>query len=99
MIETLRKLISGFETKDVYAIAEQSSVKIIYGSWHPVTAGEFDKKTRTICVNRQALENNRFSEQEIIAHELGHFFALNFAFNRTDEENFACEFAKVLLEK
>ncbi|MDQ2747652.1 MAG: hypothetical protein M3T96_10375 [Acidobacteriota bacterium] len=92
--EKARNVIKKFGTNDVYAIAEKAGVKIVYENWHPATVGEFDKKTRTICVNRRALESDKFSEREIITHELGHFFAAEFKLDRKKEESFAVNFAK-----
>ncbi len=92
--EKARKIIEKFGTNDVFIIAEKSNVRIIYENWHPSTIGEFDRKTRTICVNRRALDDEKHSEREIIAHELGHFFAAEYNFDRKTEESFAVNFAK-----
>lgn len=97
--ETAKKIIKKFGTADVFQIAEKADVKIVYESWFPSTVGEFDKKTKTICVNRRALETEKFSERKIIAHELGHFFALEFNFDRKTEEAFAENFAVELLKR
>ena len=91
--ETAQNTVEKFGSRDVYVIAEKASVKIVYENWHPVTIGEYDKISKTICVNRRALENGRFSERDIIAHELGHFFAAEFNLGRNAEEVFACDFA------
>lgn len=96
-VEQTQKIINKFGTLNVYEIAEKSGVKIIYQRWYPTTAGEFDKKNKTICVNTEAVLANLVSEQEIIAHELGHFFAEEFGFDRKSEENFAKEFANALI--
>lgn len=96
-IEQAQKIISELGTNNVYEIAEKFGVKIIYQNWHPITIGEFDKKSKTICVNIRGLADNKFSEQGIIAHELGHFFAGGFDLDRKSEEDFAQEFAKVLV--
>ncbi|MGI8468385.1 MAG: hypothetical protein ACR2N3_08030 [Pyrinomonadaceae bacterium] len=87
-----------FATRDVFVIAEKSNVRIVHESWHPVTIGEFDRKSRTICINRRALENNKFDERKIIAHELGHFFAAELNLDRKTEEIFACEFVVELIK-
>lgn len=97
--ETAKKIIEKFGTTDVYQIAEKANVKIVYESWFPSTVGEFDKKTKTICINRRALEIGKFSERKIIAHELGHFFAMEFNFDRKTEESFAETFAVELLNQ
>jgi len=90
--ETVKKIIEKFGTRDCVAIAEKAGVKIVYENWHPVTVGEYDKISKTIRVNQRALENGKFSEREIIAHELGHFFAAEFNLDRKTEEVFACDF-------
>jgi len=98
-IETAQNIVEKFGTADVFVIAEKSNVKIVYESWFPVTVGEFDKKTKTICINRRALEIEKFSERKIIAHELGHFFAAEFDLDRQTEEAFAEPFAVELMKQ
>lgn len=93
-----QNVIKSFGTNNVFAIAEKSGVEIVYEYWHPVTVGEFDKKKNIICVNLQALTHKKFSECAIVAHELGHFFAKEFNFDRKNEEIFACEFAEELIK-
>lgn len=92
-IETAKKVIEKFGTRDCFAIAEKAGVGIVYQSWHPVTIGEFDRKTKTICVNTRALTDKKISKETVVAHELGHFFAAEFNLSRVDEEKFAVEFA------
>lgn len=94
--EIARKIVEEFGTNDVFAIAEKAGVKIVYENWYPVTIGEYDKKSRQICVNLRAVSDNKAAERKIIAHELGHFFSAEFDFDRKREENFACEFAEEL---
>lgn len=94
--EAAKRVIEKFGTNDVFLIAEKSNVKIIYEKWHPVSIGEFDKISKTIRVNLRALDSEEFSEKNIIAHELGHFFAAEFRLNRENEEVFAVEFANEL---
>ena len=96
-----RKILNRSGTNDVFTIAGKACVKIVYESWYPVTIGEFERKTRTIRVNRAALEkseNAESLEKKIIAHELGHFFAAGLDLNKTDEEAFAHKFAERLLK-
>jgi Zn-dependent peptidase ImmA (M78 family) len=97
--ETVKKVVEKFSTRDCFRIAEKAGVKIVYESWHPVTIGEYDRTSKTIRVNRRALENGKFSETKIIAHELGHFFAAEFDFDRKTEEIFACEFTDELIKQ
>jgi len=96
--EIAKKVVEKFGTRDVFAIAEKSGVKIVYESWHPSTLGEFDKKAHTICVNLRAVAENKVLKETIVAHELGHFFAAEFNFDRKTEESFAEEFAGELLK-
>lgn len=96
-VEKARNIIEKFGTTDVFEIALKSNIKIIYEDWFPVTVGEFNKKTKTICVNRRALTENKNGqelEKIIIAHELGHFFAGEFGLDRKTEEDFARDFAE-----
>lgn len=93
--EELARLVGErYLTRDVYAIAEFASLKIVYQRWHPVTVGEFDRRARTITVN----ENAAIEKERIIAHELGHYFLRFFEVkNVADEESFCDDFAKSLL--
>ena len=96
-----RKIVNLSGTNDVFTIAEKACLKIVYESWYPVTIGEFERKTRTIRVNRAALEkseNCESLERKIIAHELGHFFAGGLKLEKHSEEDFAREFAERLTE-
>ena len=93
--ETARRVVTQFDTRDVFEIAEKSGVKIFYERWFPVTFGEFDRKNKTVCVNLNASE----TVEKIVAHELGHFFAQGLNLNKKEEESFCDDFAKVLLEK
>ncbi len=92
--EIARKIIEKFGTNDVFTIAEKAGVKIVYENWHPVTIGEYDKKSRQICVNLCAVNDDKFTERKIVAHELGHFFAEEYSLDRKNEESFAVNFAK-----
>ncbi|MDQ3132722.1 MAG: hypothetical protein M3Q99_18385 [Acidobacteriota bacterium] len=90
-----------YGTRDVFLIAEKVQVSIIYESWHPLTIGEYERKTRTIFVNRNALaktENAEDLEKKIVAHELGHFFAVDLKMDKKEEEKFAHAFAEKMLE-
>lgn len=92
--EVAERIVGRFGTRDVFEIAVKSGVKIVYERWHPTTIGEFNRKNKIVCVNLNASE----TIEKIIAHELGHFFALNLNLGKKEEENFACEFAEILLE-
>lgn len=97
-----KDIIERFGTSDVFQIAEKVGVKIFYESWNPVTIGEFDWKTKTICVNLRALKNDgdiMRLEKLIVAHELGHFFAADLKLEKSEEEKFAREFAETLIGK
>ena len=96
----VEKIALEFETRDIFSIAEKAGISIIYEDWFPVTIGEFERKTKTIRVNSRALKNEKTEEnkinlrKKIIAHELGHFFAAEFDFDKKQEEKFACDFAE-----
>ncbi len=86
------KIVCEFGADDVLTIAEKADVSVVYQRWFPVTIGEFDRKTRTICVNLNTTEKI----EKVIAHELGHFFAAEFNFDKKEEESFARQFAECL---
>lgn len=95
-----RKIVAQFATNDVYKIAEKAGVKIVYEDWYPVTIGEYEKKTKTIRVNCRALQKDKKNlERKIIAHELGHFFAVDLKLDKKEEEIFAHKFAESLTGK
>jgi len=97
-----KSVIEKYGTNDPFIIAEKAGVRVVYESWYPTTIGEFEKDSETIRVNRRALENNKNAadlERIIVAHELGHYFALDLKLDRKDEEVFAREFAVELLRK
>lgn len=98
--DLVRIVVEKYGTNDVFKVAEKAGVRIIYESWYPTTIGEFEKETKTIRVNRRALENKNAAQLEriIIAHELGHFFALDLELERSEDEVFAREFAAELLK-
>ena len=100
--QTAQKVREKYGTNDPFIIAEKAGVRIIYESWYPTTIGEFEREGKTIRVNQRALENNKNAadlERIIIAHELGHYFALDLKLDRKDEEVFAREFAVELLRR
>jgi Zn-dependent peptidase ImmA (M78 family) len=97
-----KSVIEKYGMNDPFIIAEKAGVRVVYESWYPTTIGEFEKDPETIRVNQRALENNKNAadlERIIVAHELGHYFALNLKLDRKDEEVFAREFAAELLKK
>lgn len=95
------EIVREHKTRDVFLIAEKAGVSIIYESWHPATIGEYDRKTKTIRVNRNAPDKAEDAEnmrEKIIAHELGHFYAIDLKMDKKEEEKFARSFAEKLLE-
>lgn len=98
----VEEVVRAYGARDVFSIAEKAKVAVVYESWHPVTFGEFERKTNVIRVNRRALEAEDDSgglERRIIAHELAHFFARDWHLPRAEEEAFAREFAEILTER
>ena len=100
--QAAQKAREKYDTNDPFIIAEKAGVRVVYESWYPTTIGEFEKDPETIRVNQRALENNKNApdlERIIVAHELGHYFALDLNLDKKDEENFAGEFAVELLRR
>jgi Zn-dependent peptidase ImmA (M78 family) len=84
-----------FQTRDVFQIARSARLGIVYQKWHPVTAGELHRRSRTIYVN----ENAALDRATIVAHELGHFFLREYGVHKVlDEEKFCDRFAECFLK-
>ena len=94
--ELAERVFRHFQTSDVFEIAEKVGVKTVYQKWFPMTLGEFDWRTKTIVVNKNA----PISFEKIVAHELGHYFLREFGIeNIADEEKFCNEFADAILKR
>ncbi len=93
--ELAQKVVKQYSTTDILAIAKQLNINVIYQKWHPSTIGEFDKKTKTICINLNA----DIDPLSILAHELGHFFIdkMNLKFDKNVEEDIVNNFCKSLI--
>lgn len=85
--ELARRVIASCGTSDVFELARQACVRIVYERWPLVTVGEYDPRAATIRVNLAALEQSRQRNEAgvawaspkmlarmIVAHELGHLF-------------------------
>lgn len=96
-LKTAGDVAATLSTADVYEIVRVCKLKIEYGHWQPVTAGEFELKAKVIRVNLNAVEQLNLVKEKIIAHELGHYFARNLQLSKIDEEKFCDEFAEELL--
>ena len=94
-VKKVFEITEKFGTRDAFEIARRANVSVIYESWYPATFGEFERKTQVIRVNLRASECG-ISFEKIVAHELGHFFALNLKLNKNEEEIFARAFAENL---
>lgn len=92
-----QSVIAQFETQDPFELALRAGVKVTYAHWHPVTWGEFDQRSGSICLNLAA----PISLAEILAHELGHYFSnlKTTQTNRSRQEKVAEEFAEALLNE
>lgn len=88
------RVVEEFGTRKVNEIAERAGLSIRFGSWHPVTAGEFDVVARVITVNEHAEQD----AIRIIAHELGHYFLRRGSVQCGDIERFSDDFADALAE-
>ena len=99
-LESLGKIlaqntIQKYATKDIFLLCKKAKIELRYEKWHPITLGEFDKKTNTICINLRA----NIDPKQIIAHELGHYFIhqMELKLSRIEEEKIVEGFAKILL--
>lgn len=86
--ELARRVIASCGTSDVFDLARQACVRVVYERWPLVTVGEYDPRAATIRVNLAALEQSRqrieafgvawpsteILARLIVAHELGHLF-------------------------
>lgn len=89
-----QSVIAQFATKDPFELALRAGVKVTYARWHPVTWGEFDQRSATICLNLAA----PVPLEKILAHELGHYFSGRKSQEcRKKQEKLADEFALALL--
>jgi Zn-dependent membrane protease YugP len=83
--ELARRVIASCGTSDVFDLARQACVRVVYERWPLVTVGEYDPRAATIRVNLAALEQSRQRNEAgaawpspemlarmIVAHELGH---------------------------
>jgi Zn-dependent peptidase ImmA (M78 family) len=89
-------IIEQFGTRNVSQLCQIAKITIRYEKWNPVTLGEFDRKTNTICVNLNA----KIAHKQIIAHELGHYFIhqKGISLSRKEEENVVNTFATFFSE-
>ena len=87
-------IIEKYGTSDVFSIAKQAHIKVIYEHWQPVTYGEFDKKDLSIHINLNA----PMGKERILAHELGHYFVyqVRFNFSKKEEEKIVDDFANFI---
>jgi hypothetical protein len=75
-------------------IANRLGLGVRFAAWHPVTAGEILHDLKEIVVN----ENAQIPAEQVIAHELGHFFVREHKIVLVNEEAFCDRFAKRLLK-
>lgn len=83
-------IIDRYGTKDVYEIVKKAGINLKFEQWHPVTNGEFHRKTRQIRINTNA----ESCIEKVIAHELGHYFIAEITVERIEnEEKIADDFS------
>lgn len=92
--ELARLVVAHFQTHDPFELAARAGVSISYAHWHPVSWGEFDERSLSICLNTAA----PIPTAEVLAHELGHYFSVEgmACKNRANKEKIAEEFALFL---
>jgi Zn-dependent peptidase ImmA (M78 family) len=83
--------IEKYRTSNILELVERVGITLVYEKWHPITHGEFNKKTKQITINL----NSPLPKERIIAHELGHYFAdvLDNQLDTNMHEQIAEEFA------
>lgn len=88
------KIVAQYGTANVFDLIQSAGITLVYAHWHPTTMGEFHKKTKTIYVNLNA----GLEKEQIIAHELGHYFMdfYGVKLSRLEEEMQVEEFVKRL---
>jgi Zn-dependent peptidase ImmA (M78 family) len=90
--ELAEKVCAECGTTDVFKLAAKAGCTVVYARWQPVTLGEYHRKTKTIVLNE-----NRGGAllEDVLAHELGHFFCDAFLGNlqKQEAEEMANEFA------
>lgn len=76
-------------------LAQKAGCTLVFERWYPATYGEFHVKTQQIVINLNA----PIPLEEVIAHELGHFFIQKYglSMSRAAEETLVNEFAITLL--
>lgn len=89
--ELTQLVVEQYSTMDPFLLAELAGIKVDYARWHPISWGEYDSRSRSICLNLNA----PIPLEQILAHELGHYFVQQFLGknNRKEEELLASDFA------
>ncbi len=87
-------VIEQYGTNDVVEISQKVSVTIYYERWEAVTYGEYNRKKESIHINLNA----PIPINEILAHELGHYFIhrLDNQWTKEEEEKIVEEFAQTI---
>ena len=87
-------IMEKYGTSDVFSIAKQADIKVIYEHWQPVTYGEFDKKDHSIHINLNA----PIEKERILTHELGHYFIwqMRLFLSKNEEEKIVQDFANFI---
>jgi Zn-dependent peptidase ImmA (M78 family) len=94
--ELAEKVCAQYGTTDVFKLAEKAGCTVMYARWQPVTLGEYHRKTKTIVLNENRGEARL---EDVLAHELGHFFCDAFLKNieKQEAEDIATAFAAAML--
>jgi IrrE N-terminal-like domain len=86
------KIYAEYGTTDVFQLAEKAGCTVVYARWQPVTLGEYHRKTKTIFLNENGVGERL---ENVLVHELGHFFCDAFLGNvpQKEAEDIAIAFA------
>jgi Zn-dependent peptidase ImmA (M78 family) len=86
------KIYAEYGTTDVFQLAGKAGCTVVYARWEPVTLGEYHRKTKTIFLNENGVGERL---ENVLVHELGHFFCDTFCGNvpQKEAEDVAIAFA------
>ncbi|HPH20905.1 MAG TPA: hypothetical protein PLE32_19080, partial [Haliscomenobacter sp.] len=52
--ELAQAVVEQYGTTDPFLLAELAGIKLDYARWHPLSWGEYDSRSRSICLNLNA---------------------------------------------
>lgn len=82
---------------DPFHLVQSWGVRVVIGSWHPTTWGEYDRRKVRIYLNELA----PLPLEKILAHELGHYWVhqQGWSLERKEEEAWVEAFACICISQ